>query len=246
MSNNDELILYDLARRGHCTSWSFNPWKTRLVLNYKSIPYRTEWLDHQTIAPTLTGLGVPPNTSSQGGSEYTVPTVRFKDGTYLRDSAAIAEKLEAMFPDQPLLFDPETQLKAEQAIGKVAGPLVPVFVPRIAQDVITETSVPSFREPRLKVFGMTLEELESVRGGEQAWKAAETGTQELKAVLTEHKRSEGPFILGSEVSYADFIVVAFFESLRRIGSDVGERVLGFDESFRRLHEACGEWMEKDA
>ncbi|KAK5119162.1 hypothetical protein LTR85_007776 [Meristemomyces frigidus] len=245
MSNTDELTLWDLARRDPCSSWSFNPWKIRLVLNYKSIPYRTEWVDHRTISPTLKSLGVAPNTSGQGGSEYTVPTIRLPDGTYIRDSAVIAKQLEAIHPDPPLVFDSETQLKAEQAVGKIARPLMPVFMPRVARDVITESSVPFFRETRAKAFGMSLEELEAARGGEQAWEAAGAGFQELRAVLTEHKRCEGPFILGSEVSYGDFLVVAFTESLRRIGSDLGERFLNVDESFRNLHEACKVWMQKD-
>lgn len=245
MASNTSLILYDLARRDPCSGWSFNPWKTRLVLNYKRIPYRTAWVDHETIGPTLQGLGVSPNTSGQAGSAYTVPTIRLPDHTYVRDSAVIAEKLEALYPDPSVTFDTETQIQAEQAIAKIAGPLVPVFMPRIARDVIIESSVPFFRETRAKAFGMSLDDLEKARGGVAAWKAAEPGFQALKAVLTEHKRSEGPFIFGREVSYGDFIIVAFMESLSRIGGDLGARMLGVDESFGRLYGACREWVEKD-
>lgn len=50
---SEDIILYDLASRGRCASWSFNVWKTRLVLNYKGISYRTEWVDHVNIAEIL-------------------------------------------------------------------------------------------------------------------------------------------------------------------------------------------------
>ncbi|KAK5273614.1 hypothetical protein LTR96_000214 [Exophiala xenobiotica] len=47
---SDEVILYDLpSKQG--TSWSLNPWKTRLVLNYKSIPYKTEWTEYPDLKP---------------------------------------------------------------------------------------------------------------------------------------------------------------------------------------------------
>lgn len=244
MSN--EMILYDLARKGaHNTSWSFNVWKTRLVLNYKRTPYRTEWVDHATLAPTLKALGVAPNTSGQGGAEYTVPTLRLPDGTYIRDSAAIAAKLQDLHPSPPLVFDTASQQKVEQAIGKIAGPLIPVFMPRVARDVITESSALHFRELRQKAFGMSLDDLEASRGGEDAWKATGPGFEELRAVMREFKRDDGPFILGSEVSYGDFLVVALLESQQRIGSDLGERFLAVDESFGRLLEACKPLMEKD-
>jgi len=50
---SEEILLYDLACRGRCASWSFNAWKTRLVLNYKGLAYRTEWVDHVNVAEVL-------------------------------------------------------------------------------------------------------------------------------------------------------------------------------------------------
>lgn len=49
------LVLYDIpSLKGTCMS--HNVWKARLVLNYKQIPYRTEWLQHPQIEPTLKSL----------------------------------------------------------------------------------------------------------------------------------------------------------------------------------------------
>jgi len=245
MSN--KIMYYDLARRGHHnTSWTFNVWKSRLVLNYKQLPYHTEWLDHTNIGATLSSLGIPPNTSASKGSEYTLPTIRLSDGSYVMDSAVIAEKLESLHPTPSLHMESGTQDKAAKVVGMIAGPLVPVFIPRIGKDVIVEHSIPHFRETRAKAFGMSLEELEAARGGEQAWKGAEAaGIPALKALLTEEKLDEGPFILGSKVSYGDFIVVAFLESFRRIGQDLFDRLVAYDQSIVRLHEACRLWMKKD-
>ncbi|KAK5457229.1 hypothetical protein LTS15_005010 [Exophiala xenobiotica] len=54
---SDEVILYDLpSKQGK--SWSLNPWKTRLVLNYKSIPYKTEWTEYPDLKPKFEKLYV--------------------------------------------------------------------------------------------------------------------------------------------------------------------------------------------
>lgn len=50
-----EIVLYDLA----CTkNTCFSPvvWRSRLMLNYKRIPYRTIFLEFPDIEPTLKGL----------------------------------------------------------------------------------------------------------------------------------------------------------------------------------------------
>ena len=239
-----QIVLYDLARRHDIKeSWSFNVWKIRLILNYKSIPYHTEWVDHQTIAPTFQRLGITPNTS--GGSAYTVPTIRLPDGTFIRDSAVIAERLERMYPENRLIFDPVTQAAAEQAITAIATALSPIFITRIAKDVLTESSVSSWRAARESTFGMTLEELEATRGGKKAWKAAdEPGIRLLHEVLTGYKRSEGHFIMGRNVSYGDLIIVAFVESLERIGEDLGYELESKDSAILALTDSCQDWVER--
>ncbi|KAK5137593.1 hypothetical protein LTR08_007888 [Meristemomyces frigidus] len=228
-NNDNEIILYDLARRDDINeSWSFNVWKTRLILNYKF------------------DLRAPGNTTQHlGWLKYTVPTIRLPDGTFVRDSAVIAETLETLFPSPKLIFDPATQAKAEHAITASAMPLSAIFIPRIARDVLIETSVPLWRAAREKTFGMTFEELEVARGGKKAWKAAaEPGFRLLHAVLTEHKWTDGPFVMGREVSYGDLMIVALIESLKRIGENLRRlAVLGHafeckDPLFLWLSDSC--------
>lgn len=241
---SEDIILYDLASRGRCASWSFNVWKTRLVLNYKGISYRTEWVDHVNIAEILVKTGVSPNTSGQG-SAYTVPTIRLPNGTCIRDSAVIAQKLEELYPSPSLYHDANLQAKTEQAIGAIAGPLLPIYMSLIHRRVIVESSIPYFLETREKRFGMSLEKFEQSKGGEQAWKAAEPGFKLVSALLTEHKRDNGPFILGTQLCYADFIIAAMAESIRRIDMAMYERCLTYANKFGELHEACKQWTEKD-
>ncbi len=94
---------------------------------------------------------------------------------------------------------------------------------------------------------MPLAELERTRGGDQAWEAAKPAIKELSALIASEKRDEGPFIRGSEVCYADFLVASMVEALRRIGEDLYEKFLACteDDNIQRVHEACRKWMEKD-
>jgi len=74
---SDQIVLFDLASRPPRSTWSLNPWKSnsparldhrqepvqdeltrsyhvaRLLLNYKGLNYRTEWLEYPEIAPRL-------------------------------------------------------------------------------------------------------------------------------------------------------------------------------------------------
>ena len=52
----DEVILYDIPSKPRCHGWSLNPWKTRMALNYKKVPYKTEWIEFPDLAPKFKEL----------------------------------------------------------------------------------------------------------------------------------------------------------------------------------------------
>lgn len=60
-SSTEEVTLFDIPSKGHCACWSLNPWKTRLVLNLKNIPFKTHWIEYPDIAPTFKSYNIPPN-----------------------------------------------------------------------------------------------------------------------------------------------------------------------------------------
>lgn len=163
------------------------------------------------------------------------------------ESTAIATKLESMHPEPSLHLSNGLPQKLGPILGKAMAPLIPVFMPRIGRDMIVESCYDWFQEARAKRFGMPLDELEEAKGGEQAWQAARPGLQELKAFIKENKKDEGPFVLGSEVCYADFLICSAVEALRRIGPDLFEKAMEvYDgEELRQLHEACGPWLKDD-
>lgn len=111
--------------------------------------------------------------------------------------------------------------------------------------MLRPSSIDYFHAARSARFGMTLDELEARRGGEKAWEAAKPGLNALEALMREHKVDQGRFVLGSQVSYADFVVVAVLEGFRRLGQDLFDRVVEGREGLRGVWEACEEWMGKD-
>ncbi|KAF8588673.1 hypothetical protein K439DRAFT_1233675, partial [Ramaria rubella] len=79
----------------------------RILLNYKGIPYKTTWVSYPDIEPTLKKLGCSPTgTKPDDPSKpfYTLPAIiDTSNGTQvvIADSLAIAEYLEAKYPDRP-------------------------------------------------------------------------------------------------------------------------------------------------
>lgn len=239
-----QIILYDIARRGvKNTCWSFNVWKTRLVLNYKELPYSTRWVTHETLAPTISALGLPPNTAP--GPPYTVPTITDANGTATTDSAVIAKLLEGQHPQKPLHFDDQLEAEANKVAFMAASPLFPMHMPYLAREVVLEPSVRMFVAAREKRFGMNFAEWEKMKGGETAWNTAAPGFDALRHLLIDNKIDDGPFILGSQVSYADFIITAVLEAYNQTHTGMFQRILNMDERFERHYQASKQWVRKD-
>ena len=187
----------------------------------------------------------PKTLSPTGAKIYTVPTILLPTGTALSDSLTIAEWAEKTHPTPTLSLPSTPHALAAQKIATATLPLIPVFMPLIPRHLLRPSSIPLFKIARSARFGMPLDELEATRGGEQAWQAAKAGLDDLEALMGQWKVDAGPFVLGSEVSYADFVVVAMLEGFRRVGEELFERIVEGREGLRGVWEACGEWLERD-
>lgn len=242
-------ILYDLPHKepNSHTCWSPNVWKTRLALNYKGIPYTSEFIEHPDIESTLSSLGITPNPPTPAGqpgpkqSPYTLPAMRLPDGKYIQDSANIAPELEKQHPEPSLHLENGLHVEAGKLLGRIAFPLLKVLYPTIASNIILPHYKDSWVEKKEAMLGTSMQEFEA-SGGENAWKAAEPGFAALKEFLASNKKDKGPFILGSQVCYGDFIIASMLESMRLIGDRVFEKAVGYDDQLKDLHTACGEWF----
>jgi glutathione S-transferase len=142
------------------------------------------------------------------------------------DSAVIAEKLESMYPEPSLHLNHSIEGEAEAAMMKVFMPLVPYLAGLGMERLVAPVDIDWFKKDRAQRFGMTVEELDTPKDADAAYVAAKPGLEECKKVLTSHKKDDGPFILGSTPSYADFYFMATMQMFNRAGPDMFDRFIG--------------------
>ncbi|KAI7329894.1 hypothetical protein KC315_g5931 [Hortaea werneckii] len=234
-------VLYDIANNAKAT-FSPNPWKSRLALNFKNVPFETEWVEYPDIEPKFKALGIPPNPEGPYKfTDYTSPAVRFADGTYVMDSQAIAEKLEILYPEPSFHLDTGLHDEAAAIIQELMWSLFPDLLHLLPKGILSERSAVYFAEDRKRRFGISLDDLAATKGGEVAWEAAQPSMAALKTFLTSKKKDEGPFIMGSTPSYGDLIIIALFQSLNVVKKESCARLVGYCSEFEKLHEAGNQW-----
>jgi glutathione S-transferase len=166
------------------------------------------------------------------------------------DSAAIATALEAQHPSPPLHLDSPTLPKVFAALRSVMIAIGPVFIPRVPRFILADASVPYWHATRPKHVGMPLEEYERLNPEAGCWDKAEEGLAEIVALLKE-REAEGPFFLGGEVSYADFVWAGFLVFCKNLGEEevYGEVVRRGGEGggvHGRLLEGLEPWLRRCA
>ncbi|KAL0936377.1 glutathione s-transferase [Colletotrichum truncatum] len=231
-------ILFDIPDKNGET-WSLNPWKTRLALNFKGIDYKTEWLEYPDIEARLkpTGLEGDPDQIAL----FTCPTVQFPDGTYVMNSAKIIKRIEAEHPEPPLYHDLELTQTLLQSAQGLMDALAAILLPIAPRRILSERSAKYFWETRKEYLGMSLDEFEERYGGEKAWEKAKKPLDEITALLS---KTEGPFFLGDKVAYADFILVGFLFWAKKFDEEVYRRITQHSDVFEKLYQACGPWLER--
>lgn len=183
------------------------------------------------------GLGPNPD-----GTPYTIPAIRFPDGTCMMDSRKIAMELEKRFPEPSLHLDAPQLRQVEEMLAKGFGSLRGVLLPRVPSALLTPVSAEYFERTRKQRYGMSLAQLEKETGGEAAWTEAEPALRELGDLL---KAKGGPFVLGDTVSYADFVVVGMLQFAKRIDEALYERAVTVEPALKALYEASERWLERD-
>jgi glutathione S-transferase len=214
-----------------------------MILNYKRIPYTTSWTEYPALSPTFRALDLPPHPRDAPGyfADYSSPCLQYPDGTFQMDSWPIAHELEKRYPEPSLHLDDPIILKIRDHIPKIVGPIVPHLIPKVVH-LLNKPSQDFFLETREKMFGKPLAQVEKEGATEECWERAKAPAKEAGDLLRAHG---GPFFLGPTVSYADFIFVAMLHCAKRVDEGVFERILGLDESFPRVYEACAEWLERE-
>ncbi|KAK0184945.1 hypothetical protein F5146DRAFT_938041 [Armillaria mellea] len=220
------IIFYDIPSKLPINACSPNTWKARYALNFKGVPYRTEWIEFPDIEALYKKLGVPAGATLQDGVTpyYYLPLIHdLSTGIIISDSAAIAEYLDATYPDTPRLFPPGT--RALHAAFTAAfhalllKAIIPLLVPA-ANAVLNPRSEAFFRKTREEAFGQTLEEMDP-RGARRAeqWALFKLDLDKINSWIPKGDA----FVTGNVPTFADLTVCGWMLAFRVVfGEDSQE------------------------
>jgi glutathione S-transferase len=212
------VVLYDLVGRD---GRRFSPhcWRTRMALAHKGLECEAR--------PTRFGeIG-----RIGDGQVRTVPAI--EDGPRLiGDSWAIAQYLEATYPERPSLFggaggEAVTRFVQNWCAAVLHAGLVGMIVLDIWERLAPEDQV-YFRTSREQRFGRTLEEVQA--GREARLEGFRNGLQPLRMTL-----KDAPFLGGAQPLYADYLVFGALQWARVISP---LQVLAADDLVHPWFERC--------
>ncbi|KAI9927819.1 hypothetical protein AWENTII_012532 [Aspergillus wentii] len=251
MADIPPIHFFDIASTlpGPSQSWSFNTLKTRLVLNYKRIPYTQSFIAYPDIAPVLVNLSVPPHPE---GTPYTLPAIHIpstpKSATIM-DSLPIASYIDQVYPSPPLFPSVDASFALTLAVGKIVGKVASkgfvLIEPRVV-DILDPRGREYFIKTRSALFGQPLSEVRprdaaSVRA---ITDAAKREMDILAQMLRGRLGKKGPFFEGEKPGYADFIVVAFLVWCERVDKEFHLALMSVGSGeFKALYDACLPWVE---
>lgn len=217
----DEVVLFDIPSTPRCHGWSLNPWKTRMALNYKNVPYKTEWTEFPDLEPKFKELYLYPflqrlcstaqsswqnllkaslaNTRNSGiapneqGRAYTSPAINLDSSTYIQNSAKIAPELEKRYPYPSLYLDSPLLPMAYEAVTAILVIYRPISMCKVLPKLLNEGSADYISRTRTETLKKSLEEHAKDPDGEEAWKKMKGPLEELAVLI---KREGGPFMMG--------------------------------------------------
>ncbi|KAG9013754.1 hypothetical protein FRB90_005714 [Tulasnella sp. 427] len=212
------IILYDIPSNTELNAWSINMWKTRLLLNLKGLPYRTEWVSYPDIEPTFEKLGIKHTSlKSDGRPHFTCPAIIdpiTPEPTKISDSTAIALYLEDTYPDVgPQVFPGDTkdaQLEFIEIIhSKIFSPIsslqvasLPAILDPPGSEYIYRTRTASRGKPLDTVCEAGSEERRL------AWEELKHGLHVVAETFDKNIEGKGEYFIGTAITYVDIFLAA--------------------------------------
>ncbi|QQK47959.1 Glutathione S-transferase, C-terminal [Penicillium digitatum] len=221
-------LLSDLP--GPSKSWSPFTLRTRMVLNFKGIPYTQSWISYPDIEPFLKAQGVTP------------------DGV-LMDSESIATYIDKVYPSPPLFPSGDASYSLLVAVLNIIDKIAPFYKPLIIPNVpsgLDERGREYFIRTRSAAFGKPLLEVKPTDEAEllALWQLIEEVAEPLVVMLKGKNGKKGPFLEGERAGYADVVLAALLAWFQRFGPDTFKKILDLGNGeFKAFYEACLPWLE---
>ncbi|KAF9441756.1 hypothetical protein P691DRAFT_812082 [Macrolepiota fuliginosa MF-IS2] len=234
------IVLFDIPCQFPGKAWSLNTWKIRYILQFKRIAFETRWVEYPDIERICRAHGIVPTRFKADGSlHYTCPAIVDRStGAALAESALIADYLDETYPNTPKAF-PAASTGLQFAFAEVHdfkfGPGWPLIAPAVAK-ILNPHSAEYFIRTRSERFGKPLDEL--ITTEEERLRTLAKFQTEFWAIIEGwYSKTQGPFLMGGIVSYADFIIAS---DVRFLAAVWGEESKNWEE-FRSWHD--GKWVK---
>lgn len=258
------IVFYDIALRPPVeqSCCSPNPWKARLALNFKGLPFATSWVPLPDVAKVRSTLKVPPVRKFADGTDFfTLPIIEDPaTGSFVGDSFDIAVYLQETYPDSGAghLFPPQTlDFAYDLAVAIPLSECRSEFPEYARFNVSVDAAFSAHVQLTLGTFPFDPATAEiskaefARRAGVSSWEDFALGDEareKLKGSFRDmlgrlgelfSRDASGPFLLGARASYADLIVGGWLRMMRAaLPGGEWEEVRGWHGGiFGRLHDA---------
>ncbi|KZT63197.1 hypothetical protein DAEQUDRAFT_680784 [Daedalea quercina L-15889] len=238
------IILFDINSTLSPPAWSPNVWCTRFVLNYKHLPYATQWIPYPDVTDVLSAVSAPPPRTEKPLS--TVPAILDsapdREPVVLTESSIIADHLEEAYPE-PSIY-PGGSRDAQLGFNVIMNMAFMVMpnMPYILEGREREY----FMRSRKEIFGIALEDMFPPEKQETMWDNLENGLDEL-STLIDNSAHKQKWIFSTEdgPAYADFVLGSLFMWLKLAGPEGGwDRVKGWHGSkWARLFDGLQPYIQ---
>ncbi|KAF8659866.1 hypothetical protein AX16_001750 [Volvariella volvacea WC 439] len=212
------ITFYDIPSSHPIIAWSPNAWKIRYALNYKGLPYKTEWVEYPNIAAICKRIGAAPTAANRLGQSpfYSVPVIRdLTSNRVISDSIAIARYLDEQYPDTPkvLRIDEGFGVLQYAFLQAFRNPILSVLmqfcVPKVIH-ILNPESQAYFRSTReTHTFKKRLEEVtprKETGDWEREWKQVEKTFGKANDWFINGGQEGKVFITGDNPVFADFVI----------------------------------------
>ncbi|KAG8879729.1 hypothetical protein FRB97_001475 [Tulasnella sp. 331] len=233
------IVLYDIPSMLETQrAWSYNTWKARLVLNYKGIPYRTEWVSYPDIEQTFQKMDLPPlKIRTNGTPLYTCPAIidYIADpiaGKRVAESMKIAHYLDETYASEqygPTLFPEGTEAAQNAFIEEIDPPMKScgltdhafALVVALSVGVLDTRGAEYINRERERALGRPVADI--CPGGslerKEAWDGVKSCLDKVAATYDANKEGECQFFTGKGITYADIYLISVFLWFRYLPSD---------------------------